>query len=137
MDEFIMQILNLENSLAMYSSCTYGGYGGGLVDVAAVPMVWRCLRSELTPPEEAPSSSTRGRQMNRTHKGHTIFIAATRFGQREWKPSVRVIWSENGEGKLNTLDVKAAFKAREEAETAGFTFAKSWIDSGKPQDRLA
>ena len=70
--------------------------------------------------------------MNRTHKGHTISISVERSGQREWKPSIRIIWSENGEGKINRLDVKAAFKRREEAETAGFTLAKRWIDGGKP-----
>ena len=70
--------------------------------------------------------------MHRTHKGHTIFISAERSNLREWKPSVKIIWSENGEGKINRLDLKAAFKQREEAETAGFTLAKSWIDGGKP-----
>jgi hypothetical protein len=71
--------------------------------------------------------------MNRTHKGHTIFISAGRSGLREWKPSVRIIWSENGEGKTKTLHVSTAFKQKEKAETAGFTLAKNWIDGGKPQ----
>jgi hypothetical protein len=72
--------------------------------------------------------------MTKTHKGHNILISAARLSVKPiWKPSVRVIWSEDGQGKVNTLDVDGTFNGREEAETAGFVFAKNWIDSGKPE----
>ena len=68
--------------------------------------------------------------MTKTHKGHNIFISASRSGDRlQWKPSVRVIWSEDGQGKVNTFDVDRTFRGRDEAEIAGFVFAKNWIDS--------
>jgi len=49
--------------------------------------------------------------MNETHKGHNIVISASRSGDtRQWKPHVKIIWSEDG----------------------GLIFAKKWIDDGKP-----
>ena len=71
--------------------------------------------------------------MTKFHKGHNILISTSRSGVRpQWKPSVKVIWSEDGQGKTNTLDVDATFREKEEAETAGFAVAKNWIDNGKP-----
>ncbi len=71
--------------------------------------------------------------MNQTHKGHNIVISIMRFGgMRQWKPQVKIIWSEDGEGKISTLNVNGAFGAKEEAEKGGLLFAKKWIDDGKP-----
>ena len=71
--------------------------------------------------------------MNKTHKGHNIVISASRSGDtRQWKSHVKIIWSEDGQGKITTLNVNSAFGARREAEMAGLIFAKKWIDDGKP-----
>jgi hypothetical protein len=71
--------------------------------------------------------------MNETHKGHNIVISASRSGDtRQWKPHVKIIWSEDGRGKITTPNVNGAFGARREAEMGGLIFAKKWIDDGKP-----
>jgi hypothetical protein len=71
--------------------------------------------------------------MTQTHKGHNILISASRSGDtRQWKPHVKVIWSEDGQGKTSTLTVNDAFRARPEAELGGLIIAKKWIDAGKP-----
>lgn len=72
--------------------------------------------------------------MNETHKGHNIIVSASRSaGMRQWKSHVKIIWSEDGKGKVSTLDVNGVFGARREAEMGGLTFAKKWIDDGKPR----
>jgi len=71
--------------------------------------------------------------MNETHKGHNIIVSvARRPTTRQWEPRLTVIWSEEGQGKLNKLTVDRAFRARQEAEDEGLRFAKKWIDEGKP-----
>jgi hypothetical protein len=73
--------------------------------------------------------------MTQTHKGHNIVISAARCGAtRQWKPQVKIIWSEDGQGKISTLNVDGTFGARAEAEVGGLVFAKKWIDDGKPAD---
>jgi hypothetical protein len=72
--------------------------------------------------------------MNETHKGHNIIASASRFGStRQWKSQVKIIWSEDGRGRVSTLEVNGVFAARREAEIGGLIFAKKWIDDGKPQ----
>jgi len=71
--------------------------------------------------------------MNETHKGHGIIVTATRLaGAPQWKPSITVIWSEDGKGSVSKLTLDRAFRLRREAETEGVKFAKKWIDDGKP-----
>jgi len=71
--------------------------------------------------------------MNGRHKGHTILVSVARLPViRQWEPCLKVIWSEEGEGRLNRLTVNRAFRARQEAEMEGLNFAKKWIDDGKP-----
>ena len=70
--------------------------------------------------------------MSESHKGHNIVVSAIRAADtRQWKPHVKIIWSEDGQGKTATLEVNSAFRARGEAETGGLIFAKKWIDGGK------
>jgi hypothetical protein len=72
--------------------------------------------------------------MNGSHKGHNIIASASRSGStRQWKSQVKIIWSEDGKGRVSTLVVKGVFGARQEAEMEGVIFAKKWIDDGKPQ----
>jgi hypothetical protein len=72
--------------------------------------------------------------MNETHKGHNIIASASRSGgTRQWKSQVKIIWSEDGNGRVSTLDVNGVFGARREAEIRGLIFAKKWIDDGKPR----
>jgi len=76
--------------------------------------------------------------MNGTHKGHNIIVsAARRAATHQWEPRLTVIWSEEGQGKLNKLIVDRAFRARQEAEEEGLRFAKKWIDDGKPDLTIA
>jgi len=70
--------------------------------------------------------------MNDTHKGHKIIVSASRLAATRWEPRLTVIWSEDGEGRLSKLIVNTAFRVRRVAEIEGLTFAKKWIDDGKP-----
>jgi hypothetical protein len=75
-----------------------------------------------------------GKRMNETHKGHNIIASVSRSaGTRQWKSQVKIIWSEDGKGRVSTLDVDRVFNARREAEMGALIFAKKWIDDGKPQ----
>ena len=63
--------------------------------------------------------------MNGRHKGHTILVSVARLPMtRQWEPRLTVIWSEEGEGRLNKLTVNRAFRARQDAEMEGLNFAK-------------
>ena len=75
--------------------------------------------------------------MNGFHKGHNIIISAASTGKlRQWKPRIKVIWSEDGHGKVSKLDVEDVFREKAEAERGGLIFAKKWIDEGKPDHAL-
>jgi hypothetical protein len=79
-----------------------------------------------------PSLPLGRKLMNNTHKGHKIIVSTSRLTATRWEPRVTVIWSEDGDGKLSKLTVNRAFRVRREAEMEGLTFAKKWIDDGKP-----
>ena len=71
--------------------------------------------------------------MNETHKGHRIIVSVARLaGIPQWKPSLTIIWSEDGKGSVSKLTLDRAFRARQKAELEGLKFAKKWIDDGKP-----
>ena len=70
--------------------------------------------------------------MNDTHKGHKIIVSTSRLAATRWERRLTVIWSEDGQGRLSKLIVNSAFRVRREAEIEGLTFAKKWIDDGKP-----
>ena len=70
--------------------------------------------------------------MHETHKGHRIMVSASRMdGLSQWKPSLTIVWSEDGQGKVSKLNPELEFRARREAEMEGLIFAKKWIDDGK------
>jgi len=70
--------------------------------------------------------------MNGRHKGHTILVSIARLPvTRQWEPRLTVIWSEEGEGRLNKLTVNRAFRSRQTAEMEGLNFAKKLIDDRK------
>jgi hypothetical protein len=70
--------------------------------------------------------------MNDTHKGHKIIVSTSRLAATRWEPRLTIMWSEDGHGRLSKLTVNRAFRVRREAEMEGLTFAKKWIDDGKP-----
>jgi hypothetical protein len=75
--------------------------------------------------------------MNGFHKGHNIIISAARTGKlRQWKTHVKVIWSDDGLGKVSTLEFNGVFREKTEAERGGLIVAKKWIDDGKPDRTL-
>jgi hypothetical protein len=47
-----------------------------------------------------------------------------------------VIWSDDGFGKVSTLEFDGVFREKAEAERGGLIFAKKWIDEGKPDRTL-
>jgi len=71
--------------------------------------------------------------MNESHKGHKIIVSSSRLAAtRQWKGCLTVIWSEDGNGMLRKLTANGAFRVRRDAEIEALTFAKKWIDDGKP-----
>ena len=44
-------------------------------------------------------------------------------------------WTERSREEIRQFEVKRGFATQEEAEREGLTFAKKWIDAGKPKLR--
>ena len=74
--------------------------------------------------------------MNKTHKGHFIYVSASRSASTQWKSRLKITWSEDGEGKVSKLTGNRGFRQRQEAEVQALNFAKKWIDAGKPDSSL-
>jgi hypothetical protein len=63
--------------------------------------------------------------MNESHKGHNIIVSSAPVpATRQWEPRIKVIWSEDGKGRLSNLTDTRRFRVRQKAEMEGLTFAK-------------
>ena len=75
-----------------------------------------------------------GGRMEDSYKGHRIKSAGWRIAQTvAWKPHVIIMWVDDTSMRLQPFTLNRAFTSKEEAETDGYTFAKKWIDAGKPE----
>ena len=55
--------------------------------------------------------------MNEAHKGHNIIVSTAPVpATRQWEPRIKVIWSEDGKGRLIKLTDKRRFRVRQKAE---------------------
>ena len=67
------------------------------------------------------------------YKEHAIHASAWEFpGKRQWEPHVFVTWNDGSQMMDKLPNFIKSFSTREEAERYGITFARKWIDDGKP-----
>jgi hypothetical protein len=74
--------------------------------------------------------------MDENYKEHLIQSGGEGIpGSNEWRPSVRVIWHEEGRERIKYFppgSFQRKFETEKEAESYAHQMAKKWIDDGKP-----
>ncbi len=82
------------------------------------------------PPERRPAD------MDEDYKGHHIRSVPRQLPEGlRWTSHVVINWTERSRQAQAVFEVKRGFATQEEAEREGVTFAKKWIDNGKPKLR--
>jgi hypothetical protein len=67
------------------------------------------------------------------YKGHRLFAFTWRNGDGKWKPDIQIIDLSRGNGyRIHLPSLGKTYGTEKEAEQSGLTFAKKWIDNGKP-----
>jgi hypothetical protein len=72
-------------------------------------------------------------KMDAEYKGHRITASAW-HNPDGWKPRLRVVWGDSNITIRSPL-FKERYSTEKEAQLAGLSFAKKWIDDGKPDLR--
>jgi hypothetical protein len=71
--------------------------------------------------------------IDETYEGHDIHATALQLRHREeWEPRITVSYSEGIYLMITIPDITKSFSNRAEAESHALTFAREWIDQGKP-----
>ena len=75
--------------------------------------------------------------MDEDYKGHHIQSVPRHLlpDSERWTAQVLINWTDVYRKHFRRFDVKRGFATQEEAEREGLTFAKKWIDDGKPKLR--
>ena len=75
--------------------------------------------------------------MDEDYKGHHIQSVPRHLlpDSERWTAQVLINWTDGRRKQFRRFDVKRGFATEEEAELAGLTFARKWIDDGKPKLR--
>ena len=75
--------------------------------------------------------------MNEDYRGHHIQSVPRHLlpDSERWTAQVLINWTDGRRKQFRRFDVKRGFATEEEAELAGLTFARKWIDDGKPKLR--
>ena len=75
--------------------------------------------------------------MDEDYKGHHIQSVPRHLlpDSERWTAQVLINWTDGRRKQFRRFDVKRGFSTEEEAELAGLTFARKWIDDGKPKLR--
>ena len=79
--------------------------------------------------------------MDEDYKGHHIQSVPRQLPEsRRWTAQVVINWTEPLEEFMqfeikHEFEIKHGFATQEDAEREGLTFAKKWIDNGKPKLR--
>jgi len=70
--------------------------------------------------------------MDADYKEHHI-IASAWHNPDGWKPRLHIVWSESDKTPIThtQFTIKQRYATEEEAQQAGLSFAKKWIDDGK------
>ncbi len=75
--------------------------------------------------------------MEEDYKGHHIQSVPRhlRPDSERWTAHVVINWTVGSREEIRQFEVKRGFATQEEAGQEGLTFAKKWIDDGKPKLR--
>ena len=74
--------------------------------------------------------------MEEDYKGHRIRSVPRHLAEsNRWTSHVVIEWTARSREEFRQFEVKRGFATEEEAEREGLTFAKKWIDDGKPKLR--
>jgi hypothetical protein len=74
--------------------------------------------------------------MDEDYKGHHIHSTPRHLPDSgRWSAHVVIKWTVGPREDFRQFDVRRAFATEEDAAQAGVTFAKKWIDDGKPKLR--
>ena len=74
--------------------------------------------------------------MDEDYKGHHIQSVPRQLpDSHRWSAHVVIKWTVRSREEFREFDVKHGFATQEDAELGGLTFAKKWIDDGKPKLR--
>ena len=75
--------------------------------------------------------------MDEDYKGHHIQSVPRHLlpDSERWVAQVLINWTDGRRKQFRRFDVKRGFATEEDAELAGLTFARKWIDDGKPKLR--
>jgi hypothetical protein len=65
------------------------------------------------------------------YKNHQIEVSVS-VVSGGWMPEVLVTYSEKGKNMLVSCRIDQTFATSDEAEQAGFEYAKKWVDESKP-----
>ena len=95
------------------------------------------MRREARPkPSQEGAASTTTADMDEDYKGHHIQSVPRQLpDSRRWTSHVVINWTARSREEFRQFEVKHGFATEEEAEREGLTFAKKWIDDGKPKLR--
>ncbi len=101
-----------------------------------VDAVGECdARPDRSPTKKGPPSR-RPADMDENYKGHHIWSVPRQLPEsRRWTSHVVINWTDGSRQVQTVFEVKRGFATQEEAEREGQTFAKKWIDDGKPKLR--
>jgi len=96
-----------------------------------IAYAFRCRES--LPLARQPAAKT----MDEDYKGHHIQSVPRHLlpDSERWTAQVLINWTDGRRKQFRRFDVKRGFATEEEAELAGLTFARKWIDDGKPKLR--
>ena len=74
--------------------------------------------------------------MDEDYKGHHIQSVPRHLPDSgRWTAHVVINWTVRFREEFREFEVKRGFATQEDAERGGLTFAKKWIDDGKPKLR--
>ena len=73
--------------------------------------------------------------MDADYRGHDIHATALHVTDG-WKPHLFLGYSKRGQNIFKNFTINQTLATQEEAEQSGLSFAKKWIDDGKPDLKL-
>ena len=99
-----------------------------------VEAVGECdARPDRSPGQEGAASTA---TMDEDYKEHHIRSVPRQLPEGlRWTAHVVINWTDGSRQVQTVFEVKRGFATQEEAEREGLTFAKKWIDDGKPKLR--
>ena len=89
-------------------------------------------RPDRSPPKKVPPAR-RPPDMDEDYKGHHIRSVPRHLpDSNRWTAHVVINWTVRSREEFREFEIKRGFSTQGDAELGGLTFAKKWIDDGKP-----